>query len=58
MNHPTWPTAHPTRSLAAARHVPVSTQEKATSAKGRYGAVMVSRPKSEMGVEGCRRDQK
>jgi hypothetical protein len=36
----------------------VSTQEKATSAKGRYGAVMVSRPNSEMGVEGCRRDQK
>lgn len=57
MNQPTWPTAHPTRSPAAAFHVPFRTHANATSATGRYGAVMVKRPKSEIGVEGCRRDQ-
>ena len=35
MNHPTCPTAHPMRSLAAALKEPLSTQEKATRAMGR-----------------------
>lgn len=35
MNQLTWPTAHPTRSLAAAFQVPFKIQEKATSATGR-----------------------
>src|ERR1700722_9303906 len=57
-NQPTCPTAHPMRSPTAARHVPLRSHEKATRATGRYGAEMVTRPKSEIGVEGCRRDQR
>lgn len=53
-----WPTAQPSRSLAAAFHVPLRTQENATRATGRYGADMVKRPKSEIGVDGCRRDHR
>jgi len=34
-NQPRWPTAHPTRSPAAAFHVPLRTHEKATRAIGR-----------------------
>ena len=56
MNHPTCPTAHPTRSPAAAFQVPLRTHEKATKAMGRYGAVMVNRPNRDIGVEGCLRD--
>lgn len=56
-NQPTWPTAHPTKSPAAAVQVPFKTHENATSAMGRYGAVMVISPNKEMGVEGCRLDQ-
>jgi hypothetical protein len=33
-------------------------QLKATSARGRYGAVMVTRPKRDICVDGCRRDQR
>jgi len=58
MNHPTWPTAHPTRSPAAAFHVPFKIHEKATRAIGRYGAVMVNKPKRDIGVEGWRRDHR
>ena len=58
MNQPMCPTAQPTRSPAAAFHVPFSTHENATSASGRYGAVIVNMPKSEIGVDGCRRDQR
>jgi hypothetical protein len=58
MNQATWPTAHPIRSFMAARHVPLRTHENAMSAKGKYGAVIVTIPKSEIGVVGCRRDQK
>jgi hypothetical protein len=58
MNHPICPTAHPTRSPAAATHDPFRTQEKATRAIGRYGAVIVMRPKREIGVVGCLLDQR
>lgn len=34
-NHPTWPTAQPTKSPAAALHVPLMIQLNATSANGR-----------------------
>ena len=57
INQATWPTAQPMRSPAAARHVPLSIHARPTSAKGRYGAVMVIRPNSDIGVDGCRRDQ-
>lgn len=57
-NHPMWPTKQPTRSPVAAFHVPFNTHEKATSAMGRYGAVMVMSPKSDIGVAGWRRDQR
>lgn len=52
MNQPIWPTAQPTKSPAAALQVPFKSQENATRAKGRYGAVIVKRPKREMGVDG------
>jgi len=58
MNQPTWPTAQPTRSPAAALHVPFNSHENATRAKGRYGAVMVNRPNREIGVDGWRLDQR
>jgi hypothetical protein len=46
------------RSPAAALHVPFRSHENATRAMGRYGAEMVTRPKSDIGVVGCRRDQR
>lgn len=52
MNHPIWPTAQPTRSPAAAFHVPFKIHENATRARGRYGAVIVNKPKRDMGVDG------
>lgn len=58
MNQPRCPTAHPTRSPAAAVHVPLIIQLNATSARGRYGAVMVTRPNKDICVEGWRRDQR
>lgn len=58
MNQATCPTAHPRRSPAAARHVPFSIHARPTKASGRYGAVIVTIPKSEMGVDGWRRDQR
>jgi hypothetical protein len=33
-------------------------QEKPTSAKGRYGAVMVTIPNNDIGVDGCRLDHR
>jgi hypothetical protein len=44
------------RSPAAAFHVPLITQEKITRAKGKYGAEIVNKPNSDIGVDGCRRD--
>jgi|SRR6267154_1895595 len=44
------------RSPAAAFHVPLITQEKITRANGKYGAEIVNRPKSDIGVDECRRD--
>jgi hypothetical protein len=44
------------RSPAAAFHVPFITQEKTTRANGKYGAEIVNKPKSDIGVVGCRRD--
>lgn len=58
MNQPTCPTAHPTRSPAAALQVPFNTHENATRATGRYGAVIVKSPNKEIGVDGCLRDHR
>ena len=57
-NQPIWPTAQPTKSPVAAFHVPLNTHENKTRATGKYGAVIVINPKRDMGVEGCRRDQR
>lgn len=57
-NQPTWPTAQPRRSPAAALHVPLSIHESPTSASGRYGAVIVMRPNKDTGVDGWRRDHR
>jgi hypothetical protein len=58
MNQPTCPTAHPTRSPAAAVQVPFNTHENATRATGRYGAVIVKSPNKDMGVDECLRDHR
>ena len=58
MNHPTCPTAQPTRSPAAALQVPFNTHENATRATGRYGAVIVTSPNRDIGVDGCLRDHR
>lgn len=57
-NHAKWPTAQPMRSPAAALQVPFKIQARPTSARGRYGAVIVMSPNKDIGVEGWRRDHR
>jgi hypothetical protein len=48
VNQQIWPTTHPRRSPSAAVQLPLRRELMATRANGRYGAVIVIRPKREI----------